>query len=113
VNKFLEVLESRLADTAGVYVNAGVDAIAYLDELANDIRRNECQPFEVSANVMTPGLPGFDEGERIAGLCLAKSDGRWLIYRPDDDQFYAFWGPEQGCLGAHGVFGSPLYCWSA
>ncbi|WP_421567620.1 hypothetical protein [Stenotrophomonas sp. PD6] len=113
MNEILEKLESRLADRTGVYVNAGVNADAYIDELANDVRRNECLPFEVSAEVMAPGLPGFEGGERIAGLCVARSDGRWLVYRSEDDQFYAFWGAEQGCLGAHGVFGSPLYCWSA
>lgn len=113
MNNFLEILESRLADGTGVYVNAGINASVYLAELAEDVRRNECQPFEVSAVVMAPGLSGFEDGERITGLCVAKADGRWLVYRPEDDLFYAFWGASQECLGAHGVFGSPLYCWSA
>jgi hypothetical protein len=113
MNKILEILESRLIDSTDVYVNAGVDASVYVAELAEDIRRNECQPFEVSALVMAPGLPGFDEGEQIIGMCVAKADGRWLVYRPEDGLFYAFWGTSQESLGAHGVFGSPLYCWSA
>ncbi|KRG51694.1 hypothetical protein ARC23_08260 [Stenotrophomonas beteli] len=113
MNKLAETLESRLTDGSGVYVSAGGNSRRCFDELAEDIRRNACQPFELSAVVMAPGIPGFDEGEEISGLCVAKEGGRWLVYRPEDDLFYAFWGPGAGHLGAHGVFGSPLYCWSA
>jgi hypothetical protein len=35
------------------------------------------------------------------------------VYQPESDCFYCFWGTDLAALGAHGVFGSPLYCWSA
>lgn len=113
MSDLISLLESRLADGSDVYIDAGVSSSEYLEELANDIRRNECRPFELSAMVMAPGIPGFDDGEEISGMCVAKEGGRWLVYRAQEDLFYAFWGirPEQ--LGAHGIFGSPLYCWSA
>jgi hypothetical protein len=113
MNPSSEALEARITDGTGVYVNAGVDPRLYSSELAEEIRRHECDPFELSAVVMAPGLPGFSEGDVITGFCVAKSDGRWLVYRPQEDEFYAFWGLHQDDLGAHGVFGNPLYCWSA
>lgn len=113
MNAIIEKLESRLSKGTGVYVNEQVDSTAYLSGLAENVRTCECAPFEISAIVMPPGLPGFTEGEKITGFCVARSDGRWLVYRPEDDTFYAFWGVCQNDLGAHGVFGTPLYCWSA
>ncbi|MGM3213473.1 hypothetical protein ACS229_27510, partial [Klebsiella pneumoniae] len=81
MSNLIDLLESRLADGADVYVDAGVSPSEYLEELANDIRRNACQPFELSAVVMAPGIPGFDDGEVISGMCVAKDAGRWLMYR--------------------------------
>ncbi|WP_155617035.1 hypothetical protein [Xanthomonas translucens] len=112
-NDFLEILESRLHDGTGVYVNEGVDSSSYFRDLAEDVRRNKCEPSEITAVVMPPGLLGFPEGTEISGFCVAHHAGRWLVYRPEDDLFYAFWGASKNNLGAHGVFGNPLYCWSA
>lgn len=113
MSDLISLLESRLADVSDVYIDAGVSSSGYLEGLANDIRRNECRPFELSAMVMAPGIPGFDDGEEISGMCVAKGGGRWLVYRAQEDLFYAFWGVRPEQLGAHGIFGSPLYCWSA
>jgi len=106
-------LESALSDTSDVYVNAGVDASAYYTRLADSIRRNLCEPFSVSAVVQEPGFPDAAIGSTISGQCLAHHAGYWLVYQPERDVFYCFWGQEPSNLGAHGVFGSPLYCWSA
>lgn len=107
------ILESRLSDTAGVYVNEGVDAESYFQEIADDIRRNECEPFELDAIVEQPGFPHLKLGERVSGMCVAHKPGYWLVYRSEDKNFYMFWGEEENNLGSPGVFGSPLYCWSA
>lgn len=112
-NPLLNKLEAALADTAEVYVNAGVDAESYLAELANSIRSKVCEPFLVSATVMPPGFPDAALGDVISGLCLAHEAGYWLVYQPEMDRYYCFWGESPSNLGAHGVFGSPLYCWSA
>lgn len=113
-NEFLAKLESALEDTSGVYVNAGVDAAAYFQELANDIRAHMCEPFEVTATVEPPGFPDAVVGSTIAGLCLAHADsGYWLVYQPTQGRYCCFWGASANQLGAHGVYGSPLYCWSA
>ena len=109
----LERLEAALSDTTGVYVNAGVDAATYYAELAANIRGNMHEPFPVSAVVMPPGFSDASIGDRIFGQCVAHSEGYWLIYEPVQDTFYCFWGTDQSSLGARGVSGGPLYCWSA
>ena len=109
----LERLEVAFMDTSDVYVSPGVDRDKYFSELIADIRSHICDPFEVSAEIMPPGFPDNDMGGTITGLCVAKRDGYWLIYHPEGDCFYCFWGQEPDALGAHGVFGSPLYCWTA
>lgn len=109
----LEKLESALSDTTGVYVNEGVDKQAYVAELTESIRGHICEPFEVRAEVVAPGFPDASEGSVIEGLCVAHHAGYWLVYQPDQDRFYCFWGQDADHLSAHGVFGSPLYCWSA
>lgn len=110
----LTKLEVALADISGVFINAGTDAQAYLSGLASDIRAHTCTPFPLTATVMAPGFPDLAVGATISGQCVAhNSSGHWLVYRLEQDQFYCFWGTDRGNLGAHGVFGSPLYCWSA
>lgn len=113
IDTFHSRLESALADTSNVYVNAGTDPSSYFAALADDIRRHKCEPIEVSAVVMPPGFPDIPVGSVISGWCLAQGNGSWLVYRPEVDTFYCFWGDRSDALGAHGVFGSPLYCWSA
>ena len=109
----LTKLDQALSDPSGVYVNAGVDPSDYYASIADDIRKHLCEPFTVSAVVMPPGFAGSSPGSRISGQCVAHRAGYWLIYQPDQDRFYCFWGTDPGNLGAHGVSGSPLYCWSA
>ena len=109
----LKKLEAALSDTTGVYVNAGVDAATYYAQLAADIRGNMHEPFPVSAVVMPPGFSDATIGDRISGQCVAHSEGYWLVYQPVQDTFYCFWGTDQSNLGARGVSGGPLYCWSA
>jgi hypothetical protein len=109
----LEKLTAALSDTSGVYVSTGVDAAKYFDELRDDVRRHQCEPYQVVAKVMPPGFPDMEVGADLSGLCVAKRDGYWLVYGPEKDTFYCFWGADERNLGAHGVFGSPLYCWSA
>lgn len=109
----IEKLLRSLGDTAGVYVPPSVDEAMYLSDLAQDIRNNLCEPFEVSAIVMPPGFHDVAEGSVISGTCVARRDGYWLVYSPERDTFYCFWGEDEKHLGARGIIGSPLYCWSA
>ena len=109
----LEKLEAALSDTTGVYVSAGVDPATYYAQLAADIRGNTHDPFPVSAVVMPPGFSDADVGDRIFGQCVAHGEGYWLVYQPEQETFYCFWGTDQSNLGARGVSGGPLYCWSA
>lgn len=106
-------LKAALSDGSGVYVNDGVDKEAYFASLADDIQQHLCDPFDIQATVKPPGFPDALEGDVIAGVCVAHRAGYWLVYQPDQDRFYCFWGTDVKNLGAHGVFGSPLYCWSA
>jgi hypothetical protein len=109
----LKKLEAALSDTGGVYVNSGVDPAEYFERLAASIRKHQCDPFLVSAVVQEPGFPDAAVGSNISGQCVAHSSGYWLVYQPQQDRFYCFWGQDPSNLGAHGVIGSPLYCWSA
>lgn len=109
----IEKLEAAFSDTSDVYVNEGVDEESYFADLTEDIRNHICEPFQVCAEVMPPGFPDAEVGSTITGLCVAHNAGYWLVYQPIQDRFYCFWGTDTTHLGAHGVFGSPLYCWSA
>ena len=109
----LTSLEAALADTSGVFIPPGTDSASYLSGLADGIRKNVCQPFHISATVMPPGFSDAPVGATISGYCVAHSAGYWLVYQPDQDRFYCFWGEIPGNLGAHGVVGTPLQCWSA
>lgn len=109
----LDRLENALPDTVDVFIASGVDPETYLADLTNDIRRNVCEPFPVTATVVDPGFPDAATGSKISGLCVARKAGYWLVYQPSHDRFCCFWGESQSNLGAPGVFGSPLYCWSA
>lgn len=108
-----EKLMSRLSDSTGVYIAQDTDAKFYLKSLSDDIIKNKCEPFLVRAVVMEPGFPDMTEGSLIEGWCVARKDGYWLVYHPGNDTFYCFWGRDANDLGAHGVYGAPLYCWSA
>lgn len=113
-DSLLEKLEASLAGTSGVYANTDVDPQAYFSDLAADIRSHACTCLPLTATVMPPGFLDAAVGSAISGQCVEQnSSGHWLVYRPEQDQFYCFWGADRGNLSAHGVFGSPLYCWSA
>ncbi len=106
-------LDEALAETSDVFVGSGTDPARYFSDLAADIRANICDPFAIHATVVEPGFPDTEIGSTISGECVAHKDGYWLVYQPDQDRFYCFWGSDPANLGAHGVSGSPLYCWSA
>ena len=112
-NSLLEKLETSLHGTSDVFISRSVDAHDYLAGLTANLRANICEPFVARAIVMPPGFPDISIGSTISGMCLAHRDGYWLVYRPEKDRFYCFWGADPSNLGAHGVIGSPLYCWSA
>jgi hypothetical protein len=109
----LEKLETAFSDTSGVYVNHGVDEKTYFADLVNDIRSHINEPFEISAKVTQPGFPDSEIGSTVSGICVAHNAGYWLVYQPEQDTFYCFWGNNTTQLQAPGIFGSPLYCWSA
>lgn len=107
-------LEEAIPASGDVFINKGVDEVSYLSTLAEHLRSQLCEPFAVSAEVMEPGFPFADVGDTLHGYCIAHSAaGYWLVYQPDESRFLCFWGENALHLGAHGVFGSPLYCWSA
>ena len=106
-------LEAALSDTTGVLVPKGTDAATYLAGLAEGIRSHLCDPFPVSAVVTEPGFPDRPVGGTISGVCVAHSEGYWLVYEEGRDRFLCFWGTDASQLGAPGIYGSPLYCWSA
>jgi hypothetical protein len=108
-----EVLKSRLTDGSGVYHHAGVDRHEQLRAIAESIERNLCEPFPIKATVVESGFKDTSVGSQLSGLCVACKSGYWLVYDSSADSFYCFWGVDVNNLGAHGVFGMPLYCWSA
>ncbi len=109
----LEKLESALDETNDLYVGAQQNEEEYFAALRSDIRAHVCEPFQVSAVVMQPGFPDLPVGSVLTGQCVAFREGYWLVYESERDRFFCFWGTDKRDLGAHGVRGSPLYCWSA
>ena len=106
-------LKARMSDISDVYVSPSWNAESYIAGLENEVREAICAPFPVHAKVEEPGFPDAKVGDTITGQCVAHSDGYWLVYQSDRDEFLCFWGPDVDNLGAPGISGSPLYCWSA
>lgn len=94
---------------ADPYVPPNTDAKA----VEASIRAHLCEPRWVTATVQEPGFSFANVGEFLAGYCVAQDAGYWLIYQPNEQRFLCFWGASPESLGAHGVVGNPLYCWSA
>lgn len=106
-------IDEIVRDSPDIYLSPSVDAKGYLIRIAENIRRHQCEPFHVSALVMEPGFPWAKPGSVISGQCIAHHPGGyWLVYQPDEDRFYGFWGKDSDHLGAHGIFGTPFYCWT-
>ena len=106
----LAAFEAELArEGEGIYVPPHSDARS----VEASIRAHLCEPFLVSASVVEPGFPFASVGSLISGFCVAKTEGYWLVYQPEEHRFLCFWGGDQADLGAHGVYGNPLYCWAA
>jgi hypothetical protein len=106
-------LEAALSETSDVFVPKGADAGSYVSELVVSIRQHACDPMPLTATVTEPGFPDLPVGARISGICVAHSEGYWLVYEESRDRFLCFWGPDPSRLGAPGVYGSPAHCWSA
>lgn len=106
-------LDAQMSDVSDVYVGAGQDAESYIGDLERALREAVCAPFLVTATVDEPGIPDANVGDTITGQCVAHSEGYWLIYQSENDRFMCFSGADVENLGAPGIFGSPLGCWSA
>ncbi len=106
----LAVVEAALRQEGQhIYVPSNTSAPV----VENSLRAHICNPFEVHAKVMPPGFPFTEVGATLSGMCIAYNAGYWLVYQADEKRFLCFWGESANNLGAHGVYGNPLYCWSA
>ncbi|RIX82849.1 hypothetical protein [Acidovorax cavernicola] len=110
-NPYWAGLEVALADTSGIIVPKGEDEAAYFEKLRSSIRAHATAAEKVSAIVVEPGFCHRELGTTITGYLLAKSKGYWLVFEPDEGEYYCFWGADADSLGAYGVCGNPLYCW--
>lgn len=109
----LDCLEASIADTTDVYVGAGWDREVYLNGVERGLRESICTPFPVSAIVAEPGFPDAAVGTVISGICIAHSNGYWLVHQSERNRFLCFWGVSADQLSAPGIFGTPLGCWTA
>jgi hypothetical protein len=107
------ILHQRLVIDTDVYVSHVSDRGAFIANGRESLINAICDPFPVTAKVMAPAFPDHPVGEVLCGYCLAEKDGYWLVYVPEEDRFYCFWGLSRTQLGAHGISGSPLACWLA
>ena len=106
----IQALDNALAgEDADLYVPPNSDA----KSVEASIRAHLCDPMWVTARVEDPGFSFATVGDFLAGYCIAQAQGYWLIFQPDKQRFLCFWGTSPECLGAHGIVGNPLYCWSA
>jgi hypothetical protein len=97
------------AEGEACYVSPSIDRREAMD----DVLVHLCEPFDVTAQVMPPGFAFAEIGRSVSAVCIAHRDGNWLVYQPDERRFVCFWGTSREHLGAHGVVGNPLYCWTA
>jgi hypothetical protein len=114
INPYWEKLELAMRGEPPVIVPKGLDGEAYFESLRSSIRENATGAIWVTATVMEPGFPDKALGSTISGYLLAKNSGDvgyWLVYEPDEDEYYCFWGSDENNLGAYGVSGNPIYCW--
>ena len=111
LNPYWKNLETAMKDDPPIIVPQGLDAQEYFEELRASIRECATSAIQVTATVREPGFQGKELGSTITGYLMAKSSGYWLVYQPDEDDYYCFWGPDESKLGAHGVCGNPIYCW--
>ncbi|MCL9983282.1 MAG: hypothetical protein NBV60_09010 [Erythrobacter sp.] len=105
--------EEAIRQTDDVFVSRHLNREEYLVRLESSLRDSLCDPFELSAMVTEPGFEGLEEGSLVSGTCIAETNGYWLVYSQKRDTFLIFWGMQKGNLGAPGIEGSPLACWSA
>lgn len=106
-----ERLESALAETSGIIVPKGRSDEEYFEGLRQSIRASLTAPEWITATVEEPGFNHRNLGDKVTGILLAASEGYWLVYEPNEGQYYCFWGKSKEDLGAFGVCGNPLYCW--
>jgi hypothetical protein len=111
LNPYWARLEIDLADTSGIIVPKGRDEAEYFDGLRSHIRIHATGAEWVSATVVAPGFKHRKLGSKVAGYLLARNEGYWLVFEPEEGEYYCFWGTDPGDLGAYGVCGNPLYCW--
>lgn len=104
-------LESALADTSGIIVPKGRREEEYFEGLRQSIKNSLAEPEWVTATVEEPGFAHRNLGDKVTGILLAASEGYWLVFEPNEEQYYCFWGKSKEDLGAFGVCGNPLYCW--
>ncbi|WP_405119695.1 hypothetical protein [Pseudomonas leptonychotis] len=110
-NPYWAKLEVDLADTSGIIVPKGQDETEYFEYLRSTIREHATEADWISAVVVEPGFRHREIGSTISGYLLAKTKGYWLIFEPEENEYYCFWGETADNLGAYGVSGNPLYCW--
>lgn len=108
-----KILSESLSKHSDVYIPSSKNEDKYINDLKSSILSSKCNPFLISAKIVEPGFPNKKLGEKLEGYCIAHNDGYWLVYQPEENIFYCFWGADLNTLGAHGIYGSPLYCWSA
>ncbi|MDR7376063.1 hypothetical protein J2X19_000721 [Rhodoferax ferrireducens] len=114
INPYWTKLEVAMKAEPPVIVPKGLDDEEYFESLRTSIRENATPPIRVFATVKEPGFPNRALGSTVVGYLLAKSSngvGYWLVYEPDEDEYYCFWGPDKSNLGAYGVSGNPIFCW--
>ncbi len=113
VNPYWKQLEVDLYDESGIIVPKGEEETVYFERLRSSIREHATSPEWISATVVEPGFSHRELGSKVSGHLLAKSEGYWLVFDPEEREYYCFWGNDSNNLGAHGVCGNPLYCWWA
>ncbi|WP_129588387.1 hypothetical protein [Solilutibacter silvestris] len=109
----LQKLDQDLGDGSEVYIHPSEDESQKLTDIRQHILDSACEPFEMTATVMAPGFPDLAIGNQIKAICLAHDRGYWLGWDEPGKRYVCFWGDNPGSLGAHGVFGSAMYCWTA
>ena len=111
--ELFDILEANFTETGGMYIGKDQNEAEYISDSIESIRKAKCEAFQVEAKVYSLEFPQRVTGTK-KGYCLAHNkSGYWLVYHPEEKQFYCFWGATKENLGSRGVFGNALYCWTS
>jgi hypothetical protein len=65
------------------------------------IRRRATAAQWVTATVVASGFNHRELGSKVARSVLARNEGYWSVFEPEEGEYYGFWGTDPDDLSAY------------